>query len=96
MKTEEGKNQESQYSKSNGSATKEIKNINVKQSKCLICNNSYSNSSEMKRHMKSVHEGEKPHKCYICGYSCSKKSNLTTHVESLHEGKMPHKCSICD
>ena len=96
MKTEIGKNQESQYSKSKGTATKEIKNINVKQTKCLICNKIYSNRSEMKRHVKSVHEAKKPHKCPICGYSCSKRSNLTRHVKSVHEGKKPHKCSICD
>ena len=63
MKTDIGKNQEIQYSKSKGTATKEIKSINVTQTKCLICNISYSNKSEMKRHVKSVHEAKKPHKC---------------------------------
>ena len=97
MKTGKGKeDQESQYNKSKGTATKEIENINVKRTKCLICNHSFTNESILINHVISVHEGKKPYKCSICDYSCSQKGHMKEHVESVHEGKKPHKCSICD
>ena len=97
MKTGKGKeDQESQYSKSKGTATKEIENINVKRTKCLICNHSFTNESVLINHVISVHEGKKPYKCSICNYSFSQKGDMKKHVETVHEGKKPHKCSFCD
>ena len=67
MKTgKDKKDQESQYSKFKGTATKEIENINVKRTKCLICNHSFTNESVLINHVISVHEGKKPYKCSIC------------------------------
>ena len=77
MKT--GKDQESQYSTS-----EEKKSINKKQNKCNICDYSFTN---LKNHVKSVHERKKTNKCSICDHSFANKSNLKKHVESVHKEK---------
>ena len=52
----------------------------------------------MNNHIKTVHEGVKPHACNICDRKFSVPSQLKTHVEEAHEGKKKklHKCDICD
>ena len=63
---------------------------------CQICQGMFSQSSSLKTHIASVHEGKKPFKCSSCAYNCSTKKDLTMHIESVHEGKKPFKCSSCD
>ena len=50
---------------------------------CLICETSFSTQTNLKIHVKSVHEKYKPHKCSICDYSCSLKEKMKVHVESV-------------
>ena len=57
---------------------------------CQICLAMFSQSSSLKEHIASVHEGKKPFKCSICDYSCSRGSHLTMHIASVHEGKKNH------
>ena len=40
----------------------------------------------LKKHIASIHEDEKPYKCAICDYKCSEKGNLTKHIKSVHDG----------
>ena len=56
----------------------------------------------LKKHIASIHEDEKPYKCAICDYKCSEKGNsfvevdnFTCQITSAHEKKKSFKCSIC-
>ena len=60
--------------------------------KCLL---SFFEKFNLTRHIKSVHEENKPYRCSICDHNCSLKSSLKTHIESVHEEKTMHKCWIC-
>ena len=57
-------------------------------------------SSIGNRHIKKIHESDKPakprpYKCTICAdVSFTQKANLKIHIASVHEGKR-HKCSLC-
>ena len=43
----------------------------------------------LKKHIKSVHEGFKPFMCKICEYKAGLGSNLKKHIERVHEGIKP-------
>ena len=64
---------------------------------CKICGNEFARNSDLKRHVATIHEGEKPFKCYLCDESFSVKKSLVKHVESIHKTNYePFKCSLCD
>ena len=50
---------------------------------------SYTQKSDMNKHIAVVHEGRKPFKCDICDYSCSQKCDTHKHIEAVHEGRKP-------
>ncbi|VVC39882.1 Hypothetical protein CINCED_3A025514 [Cinara cedri] len=64
-----------------------------KQFKCDICQHSFTQFSNLKRH-KMIHTGEKAYKCDICEKSFRQKSDMMIHT-SAHTGKKPFKCNIC-
>ena len=43
-----------------------------------------ANCLQLSRHIRTVHEGNKPSKCDVCDYSCSQKRDLNQHVASVH------------
>ena len=47
------------------------------------------------RHIKSVHEGKRPHSCNVCEANVSSKKTLYNHIKTVHEGKN-FECKICD
>ena len=67
---------------------------NKKPHKCSICEYSTSKETDLKRHIKSVHEG-KPLHCSICNYSTSREQDLKRH-QSVHGVKRPYKCKDCN
>ena len=46
---------------------------------------------ELKTHVSSVHEVEKPFKCDMCDYCCSRKSSLKRHIASVHDPLKGHE-----
>lgn len=60
--------------------------------KCEICSRSFRDNVRLKEHMKSIHEGVKPHSCDVCGKSFHRLSNMKAH-RALHFG---HKCPHCE
>ena len=50
----------------------------------------------MKRHIHTVHEGNKDHKCDDCGKIFSSLQVLEKHLHRVHDGYKDHKCESCD
>ncbi|XP_037678726.1 zinc finger X-chromosomal protein-like isoform X1 [Choloepus didactylus] len=62
---------------------------------CLYCDHKSSNSSDLKRHIISVHTKDYPHKCDMCDKGFHRPSELKKHV-AAHKGKKMHQCRHCD
>ncbi|KAM4019524.1 uncharacterized protein ACNLHF_000227 [Anomaloglossus baeobatrachus] len=64
-----------------------------KQYKCDLCNRSFSDASNLRRH-KNIHTGLRPYVCDICGSSFRQKSQLDRH-HLVHTGERPYRCPFC-
>ncbi|XP_015419715.1 PREDICTED: zinc finger X-chromosomal protein isoform X3 [Myotis davidii] len=62
---------------------------------CLHCDHKSSNSSDLKRHIISVHTKDYPHKCDMCDKGFHRPSELKKHV-AAHKGEKMHQCRHCD
>ncbi|KAM7315921.1 hypothetical protein ACRRTK_025079 [Alexandromys fortis] len=62
---------------------------------CLHCSHKSSNSSDLKRHIISVHTKDYPHKCELCSKGFHRPSELKKHA-ATHESKKMHQCKHCD
>ena len=79
----------------NSSSYEEIYNNPVKRNvKCTHCDKTFSFLSDMKIHVKAVHEGVK-YSCDQCEFQCGYKSFLRKHIKRVHE-LYRDKCSQCD
>ena len=61
---------------------------------CNLCNEIFTNQSELTSHITSMHEGIK-YACKQCDYQATTQSSLKTHIQSLHEGAK-YACNQCD
>ncbi|XP_027695891.1 zinc finger protein 711 isoform X3 [Vombatus ursinus] len=62
---------------------------------CPHCDHKSSNSSDLKRHIISVHTKDFPHKCEVCEKGFHRPSELKKHGET-HKGKKVHQCRHCE
>lgn len=62
---------------------------------CSHCDHRSSNSSDLKRHIISVHTKDYPHKCAVCGKGFHRPSELKKHSAS-HKAKKLHQCRHCN
>ncbi|XP_003342335.2 zinc finger protein 711 isoform X3 [Monodelphis domestica] len=62
---------------------------------CPHCDHKSTNSSDLKRHIISVHTKDFPHKCEVCEKGFHRPSELKKHGET-HKGKKVHQCRHCD
>ncbi|XP_042335538.1 zinc finger protein 711 isoform X3 [Sceloporus undulatus] len=62
---------------------------------CPQCDHKSTNTSDLKRHVISVHTKDFPHKCEVCEKGFHRPSELKKHNES-HKGKKIHQCRHCD
>ncbi|XP_071384945.1 zinc finger Y-chromosomal protein 1 isoform X3 [Centroberyx affinis] len=62
---------------------------------CAHCDHKSSNSSDLKRHIISVHTKDYPHKCAVCGKGFHRPSELKKHSVS-HRTKKLHQCRHCN
>ena len=52
--------------------------------KCEYCNDTFERLTEFPKHMKEVHDVEKPFKCKICDNGFTAKQMLNQHISSKH------------
>jgi uncharacterized Zn-finger protein len=57
--------------------------------KCKICEKILSNKSNLRKHIKEVHEKLKPFECLHCKKGFGVKQHLTYHLYSVHELTKP-------
>ncbi|KAJ8348207.1 hypothetical protein SKAU_G00267960 [Synaphobranchus kaupii] len=62
---------------------------------CPHCEHKSTNSSDLKRHVISVHTKDFPHKCEVCEKGFHRPSELKKHSES-HKGNRVHQCRHCE
>ncbi|XP_064206322.1 zinc finger protein 711-like isoform X1 [Anguilla rostrata] len=62
---------------------------------CPHCEHKSTNSSDLKRHVISVHTKDFPHKCEVCEKGFHRPSELRKHSET-HKGKRAHQCRHCE
>ncbi|XP_077362072.1 zinc finger Y-chromosomal protein isoform X3 [Festucalex cinctus] len=62
---------------------------------CAHCDHKSSNSSDLKRHIISVHTKDYPHKCAVCGKGFHRPSELKKH-SAAHRTKKLHQCRHCN
>ncbi|TRY57194.1 hypothetical protein DNTS_003277 [Danionella cerebrum] len=62
---------------------------------CKHCDHRSSNSSDLKRHIISVHTKDYPHKCAVCDKGFHRPSELKKHSAG-HKTKKLHQCRHCD
>ena len=72
-----------------------------KQYLCDKCEKSYFLKSQLKQHIKIVHEKLRDEKCEICGKGFAVRSQLSQHINKVHNKQKQklkskdHQCSIC-
>ncbi|XP_066514841.1 zinc finger Y-chromosomal protein 1 [Hoplias malabaricus] len=66
-----------------------------KSHQCAHCDHRSSNSSDLKRHIISVHTKDYPHKCDVCGKGFHRPSELKKHA-AAHRAKKLHQCRHCN
>ncbi|XP_075394833.1 zinc finger protein 711 isoform X2 [Tenrec ecaudatus] len=62
---------------------------------CPHCDHKSTNSSDLKRHIISVHTKDFPHKCEVCDKGFHRPSELKKHSD-IHKGRKTHQCRHCD
>ncbi|XP_030891457.1 zinc finger protein 711 isoform X6 [Leptonychotes weddellii] len=62
---------------------------------CPHCDHKSTNSSDLKRHIISVHTKDFPHKCEVCEKGFHRPSELKKHSD-IHKGRKIHQCRHCD
>lgn len=65
-------------------------------STCSICGKTYTESSNLSKHFRTVHLKLRPFRCNICPSSFAEKNKLGKHIQSVHEHARPFKCDLCN
>ena len=63
---------------------------------CVICDKEYQNPSQLKIHIKIVHERIKKFVCPTCGQIFSQSQQLKRHILHIHEKRKDNICKTCD
>ena len=56
----------------------------IKDYKCQDCGKAFNSATDLKTHVKCVHEKRKDFECEICGNKFARMSHKKRHVEGVH------------
>lgn len=56
--------------------------------RCKYCDRSFSISSNLQRHVRNIHNKEKPFKCHLCDRCFGQQTNLDRHLKKHENGNM--------
>ena len=62
---------------------------------CDSCGNTFTKSGDLKKHIKTIHEGQRNYKCDSCGKTFTESGNMHKHIRTIHEGQRNYKCDSC-
>lgn len=79
-------------SASPSTANKEVNN-RVKENRCPMCAQRFTQLNSLKRHIRS-HTGERPFPCGYCEKRFVDRERLKVHVR-IHTGEKPFSCNLC-
>lgn len=65
--------------------------------RCKYCDRSFSISSNLQRHVRNIHNKEKPFKCHLCNRCFGQQTNLDRHLKKHEHENIPGQfSSICN
>ena len=71
---------------SNGKAMNDASKKKSRIHKCDSCEKEFATTYNLRRHIDSVHGGQKDHKCDFCTKAFTRMDVLTRHMKTVHEG----------
>lgn len=57
--------------------------------RCKYCDRSFSISSNLQRHVRNIHNKEKPFKCHLCNRCFGQQTNLDRHLKKHEHENVP-------
>ena len=72
-----------------------LRNCEENEFYCRICEIKFSQHQNLKRHMKSIHQGIRNHKCNKCEKSFFQSSSLKAHYMQKHDLNGKYVCKLC-
>lgn len=63
---------------------------------CPQCDHRSSGNSDLKRHIKSVHDKLQDQQCPQCEFKCSRACSLQLHIKGVHSQIKDYLCDRCD
>lgn len=75
--------------------THQKRHLKLMEFKCEHCGKDFVESSNLRRHIASLHSTERPHTCTICQRSFARVYLLELHKRT-HTGERPYACSHCN
>lgn len=62
--------------------------------RCKYCDRSFSISSNLQRHIRNIHNKEKPFKCHLCDRCFGQQTNLDRHLKKHENGNLSGMCTF--
>jgi hypothetical protein len=62
---------------------------------CPTCGNKFKTLTNLRIHVRTVHEGGRDFYCLLCGKAFGQSSNLRSHIKMVHHGAKTHVCDVC-
>lgn len=62
--------------------------------RCKYCDRSFSISSNLQRHVRNIHNKEKPFKCHLCNRCFGQQTNLDRHLKKHEHENIPGQCPL--
>ena len=59
---------------------------------CTLCDTEFKDLPSFKKHIISVHDGQKPHKCSLCDRGYYLERSLDNHISIIHKGVLISEC----